>query len=121
MQTTLPANELLVEEIRAAIPSEDVATLTEHSALTFDIGENLVQQLTLALDRAPDDASRSRVEGVLVHMQAALESLRMVQSDTTLDSARGRLEQARGEAQEALDELRPFIFALVARGAISGK
>jgi hypothetical protein len=121
IQTTLPFNELLVGQVQDAIPSEDVDVLAEQARLTVGVGEDLVDNLTQALILAPDDASRSRIEGVLTHSQAALASLRMVQQETTLDTARGRLQQARGEAQEALDELRPFVLSLFASGVIAGK
>jgi hypothetical protein len=121
IQTTLPFNELLVGQVQDALPSEDLDVLAEQANLTVDVGEDLVQSLTQALILAPDDASRSRIEGVLTHSQAALASLRMVEQETTVDTARGRLNQARGEAQEALDELRPFVLSLFASGVIAGK
>jgi hypothetical protein len=49
---------------------------------------------------------------VLTHTQAAVASVHLAQLETTADAARGRLDQARGEAQEGLDELRPFVLGL---------
>ena len=121
IQTTLPSNEQLLGEIRDALPSDDLVVIVGQTDTTVSLGEDLVQQLATALSMAPDDASRSRIEGVLTHSQAALVSLRMAQTETTLDSARARLDAARGEAQESLDELRPFVLGLVATGAITGK
>jgi hypothetical protein len=121
IQPTLPANELLVGQISEALPTNDLNVLSEQTALTLGVGEELQQELNLALSMAPDDAARSRLEGVLTHTSATLDSLRQVPLEATLDSARGRLEQARGEAQEALDELRPFVLALVTSGVVSGK
>jgi hypothetical protein len=121
MQTTLPSNEQLVGQIGAALPADDLIVISDEAGLTTGVGEDLVDQLTFALALAPDDASRSRIEGVLTHTQAALASLRLAQAGTTLDSARASLDAARGEAEEALSELRPFVLALVASGAITGK
>lgn len=121
IQPTLPETELLVGQIQDALPTEDLALLSEQTALPLGVAEELEQQLSLALAIAPDDAARSRLEGVLTHTQATLDALRQAQTEATLDSARGRLEQARGEAQEGLDELRPFVLSLVATGVASGK
>jgi hypothetical protein len=121
IQPTLPTNELLVGQIQEALPTNDLGLISEQTALTLGVGEELQQELNLALSVAPDDAARSRLEGVLTHTTATLDSLRQAQMEATLDSARGRLEQARGEAQEALDELRPFVLALVSSGVVGGK
>ena len=121
VQTTLPSNEQLLSDIQNSLSSDDLGVVSSQTGTSVDAGEALVQQLTSALDLAPDDSSRSRIEGVLGHTQAAVESLRLAQSEATLDSARGRLDQARGEVQEALTELRPFILGLVSTGAITGK
>jgi hypothetical protein len=116
IQPTLTANELLVRQIRDAMPGDDLAAMSQRTVLLVGAGEQLVQQLNQALASAPDDAARSRVDGVLTHTQAAVESLRLTSQESSLDAARGRLEQARGEAQEGLDELRPFVVS-VARPA----
>jgi hypothetical protein len=121
IQPTLPTNELLLGQIREALPTNDLDLISKQTALTLGVGEELEQQLQLALAMAPDDAARSRIEGVLTHTQATLDSLRQAQMEATLDSVRGRLEQARGEAQEGLDELRPFVLSLVPSGVVSGK
>ncbi len=121
VQPTLPANELLVGQIQDALPSTDLDTVTGQTSDLVTTGEDLEHQLSLALAAAPDDAARSRLEGVRAHTTAALDALRLIQIDATLDAARARLEQARGEAQEGLDELRPFILGLVLSGDIIGK
>lgn len=112
IQPTVSANDLLVREIRDTMPGDDLAAMSQQTVLLVDAGEQLAQQLSQALVSAPDDAARSRVDGVLTHTQAAVESLRLTSQEVTLDAARGRLEQARGEAQEGLDELRPFVSSI---------
>ena len=121
VQTTLPSNELLLGQIQDTLPTDNLAGISDLTDASVSTGESLVQQLTSAIALAPDDASRSRLEGVLAHSQAALNSLRLAQSETSLDSARGRLDQARGEVQESLTELQPFVLGLVSTGAITGK
>ena len=121
VQTSLPSNEQLVGQIRDALPSDDPAVISDLTSLSLSTGQDLVQQLNSALSVAPDDMSRSRIEGVLTHVEAAVSSLQMVQGEANLDVARGRLSQARGEAQESLDELQPFVLGLVSTGAITGK
>lgn len=48
------------------------------------VGEGLQNPLRAALALAPDDAARSRLEGVIVHTQAAVDSLRMIIAETRL-------------------------------------
>jgi hypothetical protein len=121
LQPTLPANEQLLGQIQEALPTDDLALLSQQTAPSLGLGEVLQQQLSLALAMAPDDVARSRIAGVLAHTTAMLDSLRQVQTEATLDSARGRLEQARGEAQEGLDELQPFVVSLPPAPAGTGK
>jgi hypothetical protein len=121
VQPTLPANQLLVGQITDALSRTDLGTVSDLTGSTVSVDENLVQQLTTALNNAPDDASRSRIQGVLTHLQAALDSLRQAQTADSLDLARARLDQARGEAQEALTELQPFVVGMATTGAISVK
>lgn len=112
LQPTLPANELLLDQIRTALPATEIDALTLNTDVLLSTAQDLQLQLNQALTLAPDDAARSRVEGVLGHTQAAVDALHLAQAEDNLDSARGRLDQARGEAQESLDELRPFVQGL---------
>jgi hypothetical protein len=121
IQPTLPANELLVDQITATIPFTDINDLIVQTGQTISVAEELQQQLSAAIALSPDDASRSRLESVLTHTQAVLDSLRMAQLEDNLDSARGRLDQARGEAQEGLDELQPFVVGLPVPAISTGK
>jgi hypothetical protein len=121
VQPTLPANELLLGQIRDAMPTTELDRMTVQTLDALTTGEDLEQQLSLALAVAPDDAARSRVEAVRTHTTAALDALRLAKVEPTLDAARARLEQAWGEAHEGLDELRPFILGMVASGELTGK
>jgi hypothetical protein len=105
-------NEQLIRQILEALPSTDLGVLSQQTGVILDLGQQLEQQLSAALATAPDDVARSRVEGVLTHTEAAVESLRLAGQETTLDATRGRLEQARGEAQESLSELQPFVVSV---------
>jgi hypothetical protein len=121
IQPTLPANEQLVGQITDAIPSSDLDTLVAQTGLTLGVGEDLQNQFNTALALAPDDAARSRLEGLIAHTQAVLDSLNMIRTADNLDVARGRLDQARGEAQEGLNELRPFVLQQQPVPAVGGK
>lgn len=121
LQTTLPSNEQLVGEIQDTLPAGDLMSISDQTATSVATGEGLLDQLSAASSLAPDDTTRSRIEGVITHTQAALDSLQLVESEGSLESARGRLDQARGEAQEGLNELRPFVLGFVQSGAITGK
>jgi len=58
---------------------------------------------------------------VLTHITGSVDALRLAQTETSLDSARARLDQARGEAQEALSELQPFVVGIPATVPTTGK
>jgi hypothetical protein len=121
VQPTLPSNQQLVGQIQDTLPSTDLSAITDQANASASTGQELVDALNSALPLAPDDASHTRLQAVLTHTQAAMASLHMVQSETSLDAARGRLDAALGEAQEGLDELQPFVLSLVSSGAITGK
>ena len=122
VRTSVAMNEQLVRDVVQALPAEDPGVLADASAAAVAQAEQPEQQLGDALAVAPADADRSRLSGVLTHTRAALSSLRQVSSETDIDAARGRLDQARGEAIEGLDELRPYAETLpaspVARPAV---
>jgi hypothetical protein len=121
LQPTLPANEDLVAQIAQALPGTDLNAVTDQAESALSVGTDLEQQLSQLLAIAPDDPARSRVDGVLTHVTASVDSLRLAQTETSLDSARARLDQARGEAQEALSELQPFVVGIPATVPTIGK
>ena len=121
LQPTLPANEELVSQIGQALPATDLSTLSDQAGTALSVGTDLEQQLSDLLPIAPDDAARSRISGVLTHIQASVGSLQLAQMETSVDSARARFDQARGEAQEALSELQPFVVSLPSVTPIAGK
>lgn len=121
LQPTLPANEELVSQIGQGLPATDLSTLSDQAGTALSVGTDLEQQLSDLLPIAPDDAARSRISGVLTHIQASVGSLQLAQMETSVDSARARFDQARGEAQEALSELQPFVVSLPSVTPIAGK
>ena len=108
VRMAVPTNEQLVQQIRTAMPMNELVILADQNELALVGAEQLEQQLADALAVAPDDAARSRLDGVLTHTRAALDALRLTTAEATVDSAHGRLDQALGEALEGLNELRPF-------------
>jgi hypothetical protein len=118
IRPSVATNELLLSQIQQALPASDRDAIGQQSATSLDVGRQLAQQLEQALAIAPDDAARSRLEGILTHTQAAVASLEQVQLETSADAARARLDQARGEAQEGLDELRPLVPPLAVPAAL---
>src|SRR4051794_1041342 len=67
VQPTLPSNELLVAQIRDAMPASNLDGMVGQTVDTVGMGEHLERQLSLALALAPDDPARSRIEGVRTH------------------------------------------------------
>ncbi len=102
------ANKTWVGQIDQGLQATDLATLQADAATAMATGQRVQSLLQSALAVAPDDASRSRVEGLLNHVNAALQSAQQVSSAKDLDTARSALNAERGEAQEALNELAPF-------------
>jgi hypothetical protein len=121
VKPTLPSNQQLVGQIQDTLPTTNLSAISDQAGMSASTGQDLIDSLNSALQLAPDDASRARLQAVLTHTQAAMASLHMVQSETSVDAARGRLDAALGEAQEGLDELQPFVLSLVSSGAITGK
>jgi len=101
------ANNTWVSQINAALQATDLVTLKADAATAQATGGQVQSLLQAALPLAPDDASRSRVQGVLTHVMAALQSGQRVATDADLSAARSDLNAERGEAQEALNELAP--------------
>ena len=112
VRSALFGNEQLVMQIRAAQAPGDLDTLKARAGPALTTAEQVERWLTDALPMAPDDGSRSRVEGVLRHIRDATTALRQATQESTFDAAWARLDQGRGEAVEALSELRPFAEAL---------
>lgn len=102
------ANRLWVSQIDQALQATDLATLQTRAATAQTTGQQVQTLLQSALPLAPDDASRSRVQAVLTHVSAALQSGQQVAQATDFNTARSRLDAERGEAQEALNELAPL-------------
>lgn len=102
------ANKLWVSQIDQGLQATDLATVQADAATALATGQQVQSLLQAALPLAPDDASRSRVQGVLNHVTAAIQSGQKVSQDTNVAAAQGDLNAERGEAQEALNELAPF-------------
>lgn len=101
-------NRTWVSQIDQALQATDLATLQAGAATALATGQQVQSLLQAALPLAPDDASRSRIQGVLTHVNAAIQSGQRVAQAQDFDTARSELEAERGEAQEALSELAPF-------------
>jgi len=101
------ANQQLVDHIDAATRAPDLATLRADISLGVSSAQAAQSLLQEARAVAPDDAARSRAQGVLAHITASLSSATQASQATTLDVARSRVDAARGEAVEALNELPP--------------
>lgn len=106
--SALSANRQLVAQTNLALEAEDLATLQARTAAAVATGQQVESLLRSALALAPDDASRSRIEGVLTHIRAAIQSGQTALEATEFDPARAAVDAMRGEAEEALVELAQF-------------
>ncbi len=102
------ANNLWVTQIATAAQSTTLAQLQAANTTALATGQREQSLLRSALAIAPDDASRSRVQGVLNHVTAAIMSAQQKSQATTLDVAQSFLNAERGEAVEAQSEIVPF-------------
>jgi hypothetical protein len=86
------------------LTATDLTTLQAGSATALATAKTVQSDLQSALAIAPDDASRSRAQGLLNHINAVVSSLQSVATATSFDAAHSDLNAARGEAVEALNE-----------------
>lgn len=101
----------MILRINLGLEATDLASARVHAREAANAGERWQTVLAQALALAPDDAARSTVEANITHVNAAIVSAN--QAVTGPDSeVRSRLDAARGEANEALTELRPLAHAL---------
>lgn len=98
------ANQSWVNQIATASSATSLSSLQAANTTALTFGNQTLSLLQQALPLAPDDASRSRVTGLIQHVEAALASGARVSQATTLDTARSALDAERGEAVEALNE-----------------
>ncbi len=97
-------NQELLNQIDSALAATDLATLQARTRTVVATGQALETTLQGLVASAPDDATRSRAQGLLNHITAAVQSGQAVLSATSLDAARSSANAARGEINEALAE-----------------
>ena len=108
MAQAAAVNQTYVSQVESALTAPDLATSQARTRTALATGQQLINLLTAAEAAAPDDAGRSRAQGLLDHVRAAQSAGQSTLGATSLDAAHSALEAMRGEAVEALAELRPF-------------
>ena len=101
-------NRTYVSQIESALTATDIATLQAGASAALGTGSSLEAFLSTVEQTATDDATRSRAEGLLRHIEAAQDSLRRALTQTEFEAARSDVDAALGEAIEALSEVVPF-------------
>lgn len=120
VQQGLSGNQDLSQQIKSALGPGDLMAVKTQSSTALGTANGVLSALDQALPMAPDDASRSRIEGLRGHIRATAAPLSQAAQANTPDEARARLDQARGEADESLAEFQPFAAAFVAQLPKSG-
>lgn len=110
--SALVSNAQLVGLIRSTPAEGALDALKIQSGAALGTAEEVQGLLSQALVLAPDDLSRSRVEGIVRHINAAVDPLRLATEETTVDATRGRLSQAGAEAEEALSAFASYASTL---------
>ncbi len=118
MSSAASTNQQFLDQTNRALEATDLATLQARTRTAVATGQQLESLLRAALAAAPDDASRSRAQGALTHITAAVQSGQAALQATDFGSARGFVDAMRGEAMEALSELAPFARAPQAPAAL---
>ncbi len=101
-------NQQWLNQIDTASKATDAASAQAESATAVATGKQVQALLQQALTIAPDDASRSRVQGLLGHVNAALQDVQGVSTANDLSTIQSALNAERGEVNEALNEIVPF-------------
>jgi LPXTG-motif cell wall-anchored protein len=107
LNQAVAAGDEMIGFIQAGLATTDIAAARAQARLAMAAGDRWQALLGEALTLAPDDASRSRIEGVLVHVRDASRSANLAVTGPDAE-VMSRLDAARGEAEEAQAELRPF-------------
>jgi hypothetical protein len=107
VRTAATLNEQLVQQIVEAQALTDVDTVNARAAAALVTAQDLEQQLRIALELSTTDNDRSRASGLLDHTLPVIADLERASQETNLSAAHGQLNQAWGEANEALSEILP--------------
>lgn len=108
LNQAVAAGDEMIGHIQAGLATSDIAAARAQAQLAAATGERWQALLGEALTLAPDDASRSRIESVLIHVRDATRSANLAATGPESE-VKSRLDAARGEAEEAQAELRPFV------------
>lgn len=108
VQQAATANQQWLSAIDTASQATDLTTFKSEAATALALGKQTQSLLQQALAVAPDDASRSRISGLLAHVTNAVNDGANAANETTLSAAQSDLNAERAEANEAMSELSPF-------------
>lgn len=108
VQQAATTNQQWLTALDTAGQATDLATFKADAATALALGKQTQSLLQQALSLAPDDASRSRISGLLAHVNNAVTAGDRIANETTLSAAQSDLNAERAEVNEALSELKPF-------------
>lgn len=108
IQQAATANQQWLTALDKAGQATDLATLQSQAATALALGKQTQSLLQQALSLAPDDAARSRVSGLLAHVNNAVAAGDRIASETSLSAAQSDLNAERAEVNEAMNEFQPF-------------
>ncbi|HLH73131.1 MAG TPA: hypothetical protein VKX96_07590 [Chloroflexota bacterium] len=97
-------NQQWVNQLDTALNATTLSGVQAGATTAIATGKQIQALLNEALPLAPDDASRSRISGLLAHVNAALQDGQQAVQATNFDTARGDVNAMHGEAAEALNE-----------------
>ncbi|MBI2952992.1 MAG: hypothetical protein HYY30_01665 [Chloroflexi bacterium] len=107
LSQSVQVGEEMLQSILRGLQATDIATARAEAIAAVNAGERWLAILNAALALAPDDATRSTIEANIVHVREATTSANLAATGPDSE-VKSRLDAARGEANEALTELRPL-------------
>lgn len=107
IQAAQAATQQMVDATLRAERATDLATARAEARNAVAAGQTAIARLQAALLLSPDDATRSRANAILTHLQAAIASGNQAISGPDAE-VRAKIDAMRGEAVEALNEFPQF-------------
>jgi hypothetical protein len=108
IRTAATLNQQLVRQIDEGQRVTDVGALNAQAGVALTTAQNLALALNDALELSTTDSERSRASGLLDHTRPVIATIERARQETNLNAAQGQLNQAWGEANEALSEILPI-------------
>ncbi len=107
LNQAIQSSNQMLSSIQTGLQTTDLAIARAQARAAVAEGQSAQTALEQALALAPDDATRSTISANITHIKAAIDAANQAATGPDSD-VKGKLDAARGEAEEALNELKPL-------------